>query len=141
MNLSFSHAMITHDAARKIMDSAVNHARANGWTVSVAVVDATGALVAAGRMDGSSPPILDFATDKAFTAATMKKSTAEFGERMLADPALGLGVGNRSRLLTWQGGLPIMIDGQIVGGVGVSGATGPEDAECAQAALDQLHDV
>src|SRR4051812_15179997 len=72
MNLSFSHAMITHDAARKIMDSAVNrYARANGWTVSVAVVDATGALVAAGRMDGSSPPILDFATDKAFTAATM----------------------------------------------------------------------
>ena len=68
----------------------------------------------------------------------MRRSTPDFFVRMNSTDELRAGLANRPRLITWEGGLPIVYNGTIVGGVGVSGALGHEDAECAQAALHSL---
>lgn len=128
---------LSYEAAAALVAHAVAHARANGWHVAVAVVDAAGHVLASGRMDGAPPPILDFATDKAFTA-TLGKTSLAFGERMAQLKSLELGLATRPRLLVWEGGLPVRESGLLVGAIGVSGASGHEDAACARAALAAL---
>jgi uncharacterized protein GlcG (DUF336 family) len=91
-----------------------------------------------GRMDGVAPSVIDFAADKAFTAAMSGKSTPAFFARMSASAELSMGMANRSRLITWQGGLPIVESGVVIGGIGVSGAAGDEDTECGTLALATL---
>lgn len=128
---------LTYATARDMVARAIAHAEANGWTVAVAVVDPSGHLLASGRMDGAPPPILDFATDKAFTA-TLGKTSLAFGERMAELKSLELGLATRPRLLAWEGGVPVRKGGGLVGAIGVSGASGHEDAACAQAAITAL---
>jgi glc operon protein GlcG len=128
---------LSYEAAAALVAHAVAHARANGWRVAVAVVDPAGHVLASGRMDGVPPPILDFATDKAFTA-TLGKTSLAFGERMAQLKSLELGLTTRPRLLVWEGGLPVRESGLLVGAIGVSGASGHEDAACARAALAAL---
>jgi uncharacterized protein GlcG (DUF336 family) len=127
--------VLRYDAAAAMVARAIAHAEANGWTVAVAVLDPSGHVLASGRMDGAPPPILDFATDKAYTA-TLGKTSLAFGERMAELKSLELGVATRTRLLTWEGGVPIREDGILIGAIGVSGASGHEDAACARAAID-----
>jgi glc operon protein GlcG len=127
--------VISYGTAARIVAAALEHAASQGWTVAAAVCDPSGALIAFGRADGTPAPVGDYAVDKAWTAATLGKSTEDFGRRMTSDPTLTAGLANRSRALAWQGGVPILCEGAVVGGVGVSGATGPEDEACAAAAL------
>jgi len=129
--------VVSYDAGRSLIDSAMAHADANGWRVAVVVLDPWGAVVASGRMDGVSPAILDIASDKAYTA-TMGRSTKAFYERMSSSPDLAMGLQNRDRFCAWEGGLPIREKGRLIGGIGVSGATGPEDVACGEAALQGL---
>jgi uncharacterized protein GlcG (DUF336 family) len=126
---------VSSDAAQGLVDRAVARARADGIGIAVAVVDAQGILLAFRRMDGVAPPVVDFATDKAFTAATLRRTTAAFGTDMTSAPAMALGAATRARLLAWGGGLPILKDGRCVGGIGVSGAKDVEDIACAAEAL------
>lgn len=128
---------LTYATARDMVARAIAHAEAKGWTVAVAVVDPSGHILASGRMDGAPPPILDFATDKAFTA-TLGKTSLAFGERMAELKSLELGLTTRPRLLAWEGGVPVHDGGALVGAIGVSGASGHEDAACAQAAITAL---
>ena len=130
--------VITLTAAERAVAAALAHARANGWTVAVAVADPFGGLVAFGRLDGTPHPVADYAVDKAYTAATLRKSTRAFGERMAGSPTLSLGLANRARVLAWEGGLPIEHSGAVIGGIGVSGAAGAEDEACAGAAIAAL---
>jgi uncharacterized protein GlcG (DUF336 family) len=118
-----------------LVSTAINHATSNGWLVAVSVVDAGGSTVASARMDGATAQILTFAEDKAFTASTMKRTTAAYFDRMDKSGSLRLGLANRERLLVWGGGLPIKFEGAVVGGIGVSGAQDYEDVACAQEAL------
>ena len=111
------------DMARTVLAGA-NRA---SLAVAVAVVDAPGHVLALVRMDGVAAPIAEFARENAYTAATMGKPTAAFGDRMDSSPTLRLGLANRPRLLTWGGGLPLVADGRIVGAIGVSGARDDED--------------
>jgi uncharacterized protein GlcG (DUF336 family) len=128
-------AMLSSEAAMALVQRAVAHARAEGWAVAAAVVDPQGIVQALWRMDGVAPNVADFALDKAYTAATMRRSTAAFAERMGGVPSLALGLGTRTRLLTWGGGLPVVHGGGLVGGIGVSGAKDHEDIACAETAL------
>lgn len=123
--------------AMQLVQAAVGHAAGNGWKVAVCVVDPAGAPLASWRMDEVTPPIAEFAADKAYTAATMRRSTAAFFERMDGSASLRLGLANRDRLLVWGGGLPIFHAGKVIGGIGVSGAQDFEDIACAQTALEQ----
>lgn len=124
--------------ALQLVQHALDHAASRGWAVAAVVVDAGGEVLASARMDGVAAQTLGFAGDKAFTASTMRRSTLDFFTRMNSADELRMGLANRSRLITWEGGLPIVHDGAVVGGIGVSGVQGREDAECAQAALHRL---
>lgn len=124
-------------AARRIVEAAIAEAEHGGWriAVAVAVVDPSGLPIALARMDEVTPPILDFAQDKAYTAATMRRSTEAFFGRMTSAPTLAMGFQNRPRLMVWGGGLLIFHEGLAVGGVGVSGANEAEYVACARAGI------
>ncbi|MFD1880225.1 GlcG/HbpS family heme-binding protein [Paracoccus pacificus] len=126
---------IASDTAFGLVGAVLAQAKSQGLNVAVCVVDVHGQVLGSARMDGASPPILEFATDKAFTAANMRRTTEGFAARMGSSPALTMGLASRPRLLVWGGGLPIVHEGKVVGGIGVSGATDAEDIACAQAAL------
>jgi uncharacterized protein GlcG (DUF336 family) len=107
--------------------------------VSAAVVDAGGHLVAFGRMDGAeiAGPVL--AVDKAYTAVANRIATSELA--ILAAPGgelFGLHANGGGRFVIFGGGVPIVVDGTVVGGVGVSGASASDDEACALAALTAL---
>ena len=123
---SLTRPEITAEAAQRLVASALDHARSNGWQIAVAVVDPHGVLAAFGRSDHVARPSVEFAIDKAYTAATLRKSSQAFGERMASSPTLALGLSTRARLMAWGGG---------VAGIGVSGVQDFEDVACAQAVI------
>ena len=129
--------VISCSAAQSLAAKALEHAQRNDWKIAVVVLDPWGAVVASVRMDGVSPTIMEIATDKAFTA-TLGKSTAAFYARMSSSPDLAMGLHTRPRLCTWAGGVPIRLDGALIGAIGVSGAAGHEDVACAEFALSAL---
>jgi glc operon protein GlcG len=135
---SISCQSISSAAARRLVEAAITHAEMRGWQIAVAVVDVAGHVVALARMDAATAAIADFAVDKAYTAAMVRKTSLAFSERMASSAELTMGLANRPRLLCWEGGVPIKEADVVLGGIGVSGATGPEDAECAATALAQL---
>lgn len=126
---------VSSDTAMQMVRAAVGHAEAQGWQICAAVVDPGGVALALWRMDEVPVPVVDFALDKAYTAATMKRSTEAFFGRMEESASLRLGLANRARLMVWGGGLPLFHEGRIVGGIGVSGAKDFEDIACAKAAV------
>lgn len=129
--------VVTYETASRLIEEAMAHAVKNNWRVAVAVLDPWGAVVGSGRMDSVSPAILEIASDKAYTAA-MGKTTKAFYERMSSSPDLTMGLQNRNRFCAWEGGLPLRLDGTLIGAIGVSGAAGPEDVACAEAAMTAL---
>lgn len=137
MSASRQIKVLAYAAARDMVAHAIAHAKANGWSVAVTVLDPSGHMIACGRMDGVPAPIVDFATDKAFTS-TLGKTSLAYGARMAEMKSLELGLNTRSRLLAWEGGAPIREDGVLIGAIGVSGASGHEDYACAKAAIKAL---
>lgn len=127
--------LISSETAMALVQAAVSHAHEQGWTVAAAVCDPFGQLAAFARLDGCPGPVIDYALDKAYTAATLGASTRDFAARMNSSEELRLGATNRQRVCAWPGGVPIVIAGAIVGGLGVSGAVGDDDITCAEAAL------
>lgn len=130
-------AVISYATAADLVQGALSHAEDNGWAVAAVAVDPWGAVVASGRMDGVPAPILEFATDKAYTAI-LGNPTRDFNERTSSGKGLELGMVNRPRLCAWEGGLPVFVEGALIGALGVSGAAGPEDAACATVAVARL---
>jgi glc operon protein GlcG len=126
---------IAIETARKVATAALAEGKKNGWTVAVAIVDTAGDLVFFERMDNTQSGSMVVAQDKARTAARFKRPTKAFEDAL---------VGGRQAILSLpgvtplEGGIPIVVDGKIVGAVGVSGATSPQDGVCAQAGIDAL---
>ena len=118
----------------KIMDAARTEARNNSWSVSIAVVDQCGLIWRIDRTEGAIPASPKIAEAKAKTAALMRAPTNAIEDRA-ADRLVMLGLPD---LLLLQGGLPILIDDQCVGAVGVSGALSPQDEQVARAGVDSL---
>ena len=122
--------------ARKIGAAAEAEAKKNNWKVSIAVVDDGGHLVYFQRIDDTLFASVDIAIGKARTAVSFKRPT-----KALED---AINTGQNNAILTFpgavprEGGLPIMADGQMVGGIGVSGVKSSEDAQVAKAGADAL---
>jgi len=106
----------------------------NNWLVSIAVTDEAGYLLHLERADGAPLPSAEIAMLKARTSAIAKAPTKALEEVVKERPAVGLMPGR----LPVQGGVPILYDGQCVGGVGVSGVKSPEDEMVAIAGCDAL---
>jgi uncharacterized protein GlcG (DUF336 family) len=116
--------------------AALAECRDQGHRVSVAVVDRGGVLKVLTRADGAGPHTVDSSRRKAYTAASLRRSTQELAELVASRPEIqGLRDMNAS-ILILGGGLPIRMDGEVVGGIGVGGAPGAKlDEACASAGL------
>ena len=128
---------ISLENAKKAAAPAIAEARKNSWTMAVAVVDPAGNLVYFERMDNTQTGSIGVALDKARTAAMFKRPTKAF-----QDLVAGGGDGLRTLALRdvtpVEGGLPLMMDGRIVGAIGVSGGTSQQDGQCASAGVAAL---
>ncbi len=117
-----------------------------GLKENIAVVDEGGHLLAFGRMDGARPASIYTAITKATTAATVRLPSGPFPPgTQQADPLLNLSLENAAaasggKLTTLYGGLPVIVDGQVIGGVGVGGGTGEQDVQVARAGVQAFND-
>ena len=125
--------------ARKMIAGGQAKAREIGVPMCIAIVDESGQLIAFERMEGGKVTSTTIAIDKAFTAAGAKKATHEYGAASQPGaPAYGIASAIGGRLMVVGGGLPVMIDGACVGGIGVSSGSPAQDQEVAQAGIDAL---
>jgi uncharacterized protein GlcG (DUF336 family) len=120
--------VLTSEAATRIAASAEAEAARNGWSVVIAVVDAGGHLVHLRRMDGAQLGSLAVAEEKARAAVLFRRPTKVFADRIAAGESALLGLPG---MIPIEGGLPLAVAGQVVGGVGVSGATSAQDGQVA----------
>jgi glc operon protein GlcG len=134
--MTYGHA-IGAEASKKAAAAALAEARANNWNMAVAIVDPAGFLVYFEKIDGTQHASVAVAQAKARSAALFKRSTKAFQD-MLAAGGEGLRVLGLEGAVPVEGGLPIVIDGAMVGAIGLSGGTSAQDGQCAQAGLDAL---
>ena len=123
--------------ARLAIDTAVAALKARNKTAVVAVGDHYGELIALLRMDGASLPAMGIATNKVFTAARTRGYSGDLGRAANAEGWDVVFHGD-PKYVGWDGGVPVMIDGECVGAVSVSGLSGVEDLEIAQLAVDAV---
>ena len=128
---------ITLENARKAAAPALAEAVKNNWNVAVAIVDPGGNLVYYEKMDNTQLGSANVAIDKAKTAAAFKRPSKAFQDA-LAGGADGLRVLGLKGVTPVEGGIPLVMDGKIVGAIGVSGATSAQDSQCAKAGADTV---
>jgi len=121
---------VSEEGAQAALAAARAEARKNGWAVSIAVVDPAGELVAFLRLDGAPYSSIDIARAKARTAARFRRPTRALDSALAAGrtPILSL-----DGVTAVEGGVPITLNGEVVGAVGVSGVTSVQDGQVAQA--------
>jgi len=123
--------------AAVLLEGARAKASEIGVPMCIAITDEGGNLVAFERMDGGKVTSITIAIDKAFTAAGAKKATHEYGEvSQPGKPVYGIASAIGGRLMVVGGGLPVVVDSDVVGGIGVSSGTPAQDREVAQAGID-----
>ncbi|HET6636991.1 MAG TPA: heme-binding protein [Streptomyces sp.] len=130
---------ITLAEARRIIEAGEKKAQENGQPSNIAVVDHGGNLVAHIRMDGAWIGSVDISINKAFTARAFDTATRDLAENAApGQQFFGIHGSNGGRVMIFAGGVPLRRDGQVVGGVGVSGGTGEQDQSVAEAAVAGL---
>ena len=127
--------VLTLDGAKKVAAAAEAEAKKNNWNVVIAVVDDGGHLLYLQRIDGTQTGSIEVAIQKARTAQAFKRPTKVFEDAI---------AGGRNALialhgaLPLEGGLPIVVGGQLVGAIGVSGVKSTEDGQIAKAGVESL---
>jgi len=133
---------LTHSGAKKIADTAVGKARQAGIAISVAIADSGGHLIVLERMDGGRFHSLHSATTKAVCAASNKRPTSSHGAQgqpLDLAHALGLALAaGPGRWTAMEGGCPVFVEGECVGGVGVSGGDWATDERIAREAVESI---
>lgn len=123
-------AQLTFDMAETAMDAAEAEARANGWNLTILITDAEGVPVYLRRMDGASHRTHEIASMKCFTVLTIGGPSGDYGR--------GLAAGTMDTIpgaIGFDGGLPIRMNGEVIGAMAASGARGTEDAQVVRAGL------
>jgi uncharacterized protein GlcG (DUF336 family) len=121
--------------AKQIAEAAGKHASENKWNVCIAIVDDGGHLIYSQRMDGTQTGSVLVSQRKAQTAIGFKRPSKTFEEGVAGGRNALLGLPGATPL---EGGLPISIEGQMIGAIGVSGVTAQQDGQIAQAGVDAL---
>ena len=125
------------DAAKKAAAAASAEARKNGWFMAIALVDPAGTLVYFEKADTTQLGSAVVAIDKARSAALFKRPTKAFQD-VVAAGGDGLRILRLPGAVPIDGGVPIIMDGKIVGAIGVSGATSAQDGQCAMAGANAI---
>jgi uncharacterized protein GlcG (DUF336 family) len=128
---------ISLENAKKAAAPALAEAAKNNWTMAVAIVGPAGNLIYYEKMDNTQLGSAEVAIDKARTAAMFKRPTKAFQDALAAGGD-GLRVLGLKGVTPVEGGIPLVMDGKIVGAIGVSGATSAQDGQCAKAGADTV---
>lgn len=126
---------ISLEAARKVMAAAEAEAMKNNWDMAIAILDSTGHMVMLHKMDNTQYGSIPVAEDKARSAIDFRRSTKVF-EDLVAQGGLGLRTLALRGGSPLEGGIPIIVNGTIIGAIGVSGATAVQDGLVAKAGAD-----
>jgi uncharacterized protein GlcG (DUF336 family) len=125
---------VTLAAAQAMIEAARKHAEKIRVPMNIAVVDDGANLVAFARMDGGWLGSIDISQDKAFTARAFDMPTKELAKMSQpGEPLFGITASNDGRVVIFAGGIPLNVDGRVVGAVGVSGGRPDQDHEVAEA--------
>lgn len=125
--------------ARTIIAAAETRAAEIGQPMNIAVVDAGGNLVSHVRMDGAWLGSIDISINKAFTARAFDLPTKDLAENAQPNQQFyGIHASNHGRIMIFAGGIPVSRDGQVVGAIGVSGGSGTQDQDVAEAGSTAL---
>jgi glc operon protein GlcG len=130
---------LSHDDAQKVIDVIKTELINQGKAAVIAVADDHGELIALLRVDGAPVTSIQIATNKAYTAARDRKPSRQIGQSS-RDPQNGFDIAyyGDSKIVGWGGGLPVVLNGVVVGSVGVSGLPEIEDIELAQMGVDAI---
>ena len=128
---------ISLEQAKKIMAGAEAEAMKNKWNVVITIVDSGGNLMMVHRLDNTQFGSIDVARDKARTAVAFRRPTKVFQD-LIGQGGANLRLLNLTGASLLEGGIPIVVGGKLIGGVGVSGVTSQQDAQIAQAGIDAL---
>jgi uncharacterized protein GlcG (DUF336 family) len=132
---TFTERNISVEAAFKISQAAIAACKANGFDISVVIVDRNGLVRLAVRADSASPHNFELARRKAYTARTFRRTSASWAKRMVDEPELS-GQKNLAEVIPLGGGVPIDAGKDTIGAVGVSGSPGQDkDEACAAAGV------
>lgn len=128
---------ITLENAKKAAAPARAEAEKNHWNMAIAIVDTSGTLVYYEKMDNTQTGSAKLAIEKATSSALFKRPTKAFQDALAAGGD-GLRILSLKDAVAIEGGIPLVMDGKIVGAIGVSGAASAQDAQCAKAGVDAL---
>ena len=125
------------EQAKKAVEAAEAEAKKNGWPLAIAVTSNGGYLVHFSRMDQTQLASIQIAIHKAKAAATFRRPTKAFADGLAANPP-NLFILTLDGVIAADGGLPLLRDGKVIGGIGCSGATGAQDAQACKAGVDTI---
>ena len=128
-------APIALDAAKKVMAAAEAEAMKNNWPMAIVILDSTGHLVMLHRLDNTQYGSIGVAEDKAHSALEFRRPSKVF-EDLIAQGGLNLRLLALHGATPLEGGVPIIVDGKIIGAIGVSGAASNQDGQVAKAGAD-----
>ena len=130
-------ASVTLDVARKIAATSIAEANKSGFKMAIAIVDTAGDLVYFEKMDGTQVASVNIAQDKARSSVRFKRPTKAMQD-VLAAGGAGIRFLALQGAVPVEGGLPIVMDGKIVGAIGASGGTSDQDGQVAKAGADSV---
>ncbi len=133
---------LSQEEAKLLIDGAVAKANDFGVPMCIAVTDESGSLIAFERMDGGKIHSITISQDKAFTAASARKGTHEYNKACIPgheNNLFGIHTALGGRMCIVGGGLPLKVNGEVVGGIGVSSGSPEQDLGCAQAGIDNFN--
>ncbi len=125
--------VLGQEEVQKIIEAAAAHAAKNSWAVTIAVADDGGHLLGLKRLDGAAPVSAHIAPAKAHTAALGRRDTKGYEDMINNGRVAFLSAPALQGIL--EGGVPVVVDGQTIGAVGVSGVQASQDAETAKAGI------
>jgi glc operon protein GlcG len=125
-------APMSLDTAKKAMAAAEAEATTNKWPVAIAILDTTGSLIMLQKLDNTQTGSVEIAIGKARTALDFRRPSKAFQD-VVAGGGAGLRLLSVRNMLALEGGVPVIVDGKVVGAVGVSGVTSEQDAQVAMA--------
>jgi glc operon protein GlcG len=129
---------LTNSQARDVAVAALGEARNNSWRMAIAIVGPDGELIYFEKMDGTQNASASLALRKARTSALFRRPSKAFADQFAAGNIGFMSFPDDARPIASEGGLPVIVNGQIIGAIGLSGGTGPQDGQAAAAGVNAI---